>query len=119
VIWGFVFSSLAIFRFLESGPRVGFFVLAAIAIALPLLAVINHRAVGAVYRVAAIVTAPIGFLVSRVVLAIVFYVVVTPIGLSRRVLGNDDMGRGSSSSDESLWTQRGSRESLDDAFKQY
>jgi NADH:ubiquinone oxidoreductase subunit 6 (subunit J) len=39
------------------------------------------------------VTFPIGFVISHVILAAVFYLVVTPIGLLMRLLGNDPMHR--------------------------
>jgi len=39
------------------------------------------------------VTFPIGFVVSHVILAAVFYLVVTPIGLLIRLFGNDPMRR--------------------------
>jgi ABC-type uncharacterized transport system permease subunit len=39
------------------------------------------------------VTFPIGFVVSHVILAAVFYLVVTPIGLLMRLVGNDPMRR--------------------------
>ena len=49
----------------------------------------------------------IGTVVSRVLLSIVFFVVVTPIGVLRRLLGHDSMRlRGFKSSTESVMVRR-------------
>ncbi len=49
---------------------------------------------------------PIGFVVSHVVLALVFYLVLTPIGLAMRLFGYDPMTRGRSRSGSSRWVPR-------------
>jgi multisubunit Na+/H+ antiporter MnhG subunit len=51
---------------------------------------------------------PIGFVVSHVVLALVYYLVMTPIGLAMRVVGYDPMNRRRDVSDESTWVERDS-----------
>ena len=52
---------------------------------------------------------PIGFVVSHVVLALVYYVVVTPIGLIMRLFGYDPMTRRTNPSQESYWVERDSK----------
>jgi hypothetical protein len=49
---------------------------------------------------------PIGFVVSHVVLALVYYVVLTPIGLVARVLGYDAMQRRGGADRDSYWVER-------------
>jgi fatty acid desaturase len=49
---------------------------------------------------------PIGWVVSHVVLAIVFYLVLTPIGLIMRVLGNDPMHRRFDPDAPTYWIDR-------------
>ena len=49
---------------------------------------------------------PIGFVVSHVVLALVFYLVLTPIGLAMRLFGYDPMTRNRSRSGTSRWVPR-------------
>ena len=51
---------------------------------------------------------PIGFVVSHVVLALVYYLVMTPIGLAMRVVGYDPMNRRRDVSGESTWVERDS-----------
>ena len=49
---------------------------------------------------------PIGFVVSHVVLAVVYYLVLTPIGLLTRFLGYDSMKKGFDPDAESYWVER-------------
>jgi len=54
-----------------------------------LLSVIVPRAAYPAYIVLTVITFPIGWVVSRAMFAIVFYVVMTPIALVQRVLRRD------------------------------
>ena len=49
---------------------------------------------------------PIGFVVSHVVLAIVYYLVLTPIGLLTRIFGYDSMKREFDPEAKSYWIER-------------
>jgi hypothetical protein len=49
---------------------------------------------------------PIGFVVSHVVLAAVYYLVLTPIGLVMRLVGYDPMKRRFAPDDPSYWVAR-------------
>ncbi len=49
---------------------------------------------------------PIGFVVSHVVLAIVYYLVLTPIGLMTRLFGYDSMKKRFDRDAASYWTER-------------
>ena len=49
---------------------------------------------------------PIGFVVSHVVLAVVYYLVLTPIGLLMRVFGYDPMERRFDRNSDSYWIER-------------
>ena len=49
---------------------------------------------------------PIGFVVSHVVLALVYYVVLTPIGLLMRIFGYDPIKRRNDSEGPSYWVKR-------------
>ena len=51
---------------------------------------------------------PIGFVVSHVVLAVVYYLVLTPIGLLTRIFGYDSMKKRFDPEAESYWIERSS-----------
>ncbi|MFO0906146.1 MAG: SxtJ family membrane protein [Pirellulales bacterium] len=59
-----------------------------------------------VYLVWTAVTFPIGWVVSHVVLALVYWLVITPIGLALRACGKDPMQRGFDPSAASYWQER-------------
>ncbi len=52
---------------------------------------------------------PIGFVVSHVVLALVYYLVMTPIGLLMRLFGYDPMSRRGDRAGGSRWVERAGR----------
>jgi hypothetical protein len=64
------------------------------------------RAVLPLYVALTAVALPIGLVLSTVILAVVYFLLVTPIGLGMRVLGGDAMGRRRRRSEESFWTRR-------------
>ena len=49
---------------------------------------------------------PIGFVVSHVILGLVYYLVFTPIGLIMRLVGYDPMARGFDRDGDSYWIER-------------
>ena len=49
---------------------------------------------------------PVGFVVSHVVMVLVYYGVVTPIGLVMRLLGHDPMHRGFDRDAATYWVER-------------
>jgi hypothetical protein len=64
-------------------------------------------------------TMPVGWVISHLVLLVVYYLVVTPIGLIMRLVGYDPMQRTLDRSADSYWTEHESSEGADRYFKQY
>ena len=62
---------------------------------------------------------PIGFVVSHVVLALVYYLVLTPIGLAMRLIGYDPMSRRTVADAASRWVERGPRRDAESYFRQF
>ena len=48
-------------------------------------------------------TAPIGFVVSHVIMGVVYYVVLTPLGVARRTFGRDPLSRKIERDAETYW----------------
>jgi hypothetical protein len=67
---------------------VGFFALAA---TIGLVGLVMPRAIRPVFVASVVVTFPIGWVVSRLALAFLFYAVLTPIGLWFRLIGRDTL----------------------------
>ena len=62
---------------------------------------------------------PIGFVVSHVVLALVYFLVVTPIGLLMRVVGYDPMTRRATGDGASRWVPRNGERKAESYFRQF
>lgn len=62
---------------------------------------------------------PIGWVVGHVLLAAVFFGVVTPIGLARRAAGRDPMQRRFDRSAASYWIRRPESPGIERYFRQY
>ncbi len=48
---------------------------------------------------------PIGLVMSHIILGVVFYLVITPIGVVMRLFGHDPMGRGFDPGASTYWTE--------------
>lgn len=73
-----------------------------VALALLTTAILVPRLISPLVSVLLILTAPIGWLISRLVLIIFFYLVVTPVALIRRFLKHDAL-RLKSEKRDSYW----------------
>lgn len=71
------------------------------------------------YVVLTAVGLPIGWVVSHVVLAVVYYLVITPIGLAMRLVGRDPMHRRFERERSSYWIRRPGEVPLERYFRQY
>lgn len=65
------------------------------------------------------ITYPIGFVISHLLMGIIFYLVLTPIGLVMRLGGHDPMGRRSRSSTGSHWVERSTNRKRSAYFRQF
>jgi hypothetical protein len=71
------------------------------------------------YQFMMAVTLPIGLVVSSVLMGLIYFVVLTPIGLLLRVFGRDPMSRKLEADAESYWLERAPLASVRQYFKQY
>ena len=62
---------------------------------------------------------PIGFVVSHLIMVIVYYLVLTPIGLAMRLFGHDPMNRHFDGSTDTYWCSREQDDSLNAYFRQF
>ena len=62
---------------------------------------------------------PIGFVVSHVVLALVYFLILTPIGLVMRLVGHDPMTRDFDADAPTYWLERPPHPDAKQYFRQY
>jgi hypothetical protein len=72
-----------------------------------------------IYLAITIAAYPIGFVLSYVIMATLFYVIIAPIGLLLRVLGQDPMHRRLEPEAESYWQDAAQASSRSAYFKQF
>lgn len=65
-----------------------------------------------------LLTFPIGWVVSHTVLVVVYFLVLTPIGLMRRAAGQDPLSRKWDARADSYWEKRPAPPTLDRYFRQ-
>jgi hypothetical protein len=87
---------------LRDRPVVGL-VLGAVALAIGLPGLVWPSLVRPVYVGAMVVTFPIGWVVSKVLLAGMYYAIITPVGLAFRLIGRDALGRKPHPAAETYW----------------
>jgi hypothetical protein len=89
------------------------------AAAVGLLGLVVPRAVRCVYLGWMYAFYPIGWLLSHLLLAAVYYLCLTPIGLAMRLVGYDPLQRTFDPEAESYWTPRRPTEDRSRYFKQF
>ena len=107
-IWlGFValFGVIAFFKF--NSPMVARW-LWIVAVVVPIVGWLVPAFMRLVFLGMSYLAWPIGFVVSHVVLAVVYYLVLTPIGLLTRVFGYDSMKKKFDREAASYWIERSS-----------
>lgn len=71
------------------------------------------------YVVLTLVAFPIGFVLSHLLMGVIYYLVITPIGLCFRLIGRDPLGKRLDPSRPSYWHERGTPRPADSYFKLY
>jgi hypothetical protein len=90
----------------------------ALACAVPLAGAANPASIRLVYVGLSHATYPVGLVVSHVVLAIVYFLVVTPIGLAMRLFRNDPLARKFEPGRKSYWILTPTERPPESYFKQ-
>lgn len=113
-----IFGGLAAWRVAAGERDTWFWALVTAAVVIGGVGLIAPRAIRWIFTGWMIVAFPIGWLVSRVVLAVLYFVLFTPIALFFRVIGRDALHRRRSSG-ASYWTAKTSSADVRSYFRQY
>ena len=90
-----------------------------LALGVPLVGMVWREGLRLLYVGLTYATFPVGFVVSSVVLALIYYAVLTPIGLILRVCGHDPMQRRAGARAGSYWHKRPGPRSPASYFRQH
>ena len=84
-----------------------------------LLGLLAPKALKPIYVGLMIVTFPIGWLMTRVILLVLYFAVLTPVGLLMRLFGRDTMKRAFDRGAQTYWVQHDSKPEKERYFRQY
>lgn len=89
------------------------------AVVFGILGLVRPTAVRWLYLGLTYGTYPIGWLVSHLVLALLFYLVMTPVGLLLRLIGRDPLVKRAQPGATTYWRRREPPASMERYFRQY
>lgn len=84
-----------------------------------ILSLISTKLVKPVYIGLQLVTFPIGLAVSLIIMAVFYYLVLTPVGLVSRLLGRDSLNRKFDKQAKTYWVRYKPPDSVGRYFKQF
>jgi hypothetical protein len=90
-----------------------------LAFVMPMAGFIRLEILRIAFLIAAYITLPIGLVVSSVVLMVLYYLILTPIGVVLRMTGYDPMRRNFSSDAGTYWVHRDPVSDSERYFKQF
>jgi len=118
-LWLAFFGATAAWQGIMRG-RVGLaLALAALALTIGLAGLIRPQLVRPVFVAWMVLAFPIGWTISQVVLALIFYGLMTPIGLVFRLVGRDPLHRAWDPGMETYWSPKVTPADPRQYFKQY
>jgi hypothetical protein len=118
-LWLLLFLALAYQKYFVAENHTAGIILACVAALIGIPGIIRPSLVRWVFVGAIVLTFPIGWLVSQVMLVILFYVVVTPIALILRLNGRDLLARKLSPNRSSFWTKKNMPQDVRSYFRQF
>jgi len=118
ITWLVFFGAVGGIVLSRGGPPAVTDAIWAAALLVPAIGWMAPRFMRVVYVGMAYLAFPIGFVLSHLLLAAVYYLVLTPIGLLMRVVGYDPLNRRFDAGAESYWSPRDSQENVSRYFRQ-
>ena len=98
------FGGLAAYHWHKGGWTLGVELLAAVAVTGGVLGAVAPQLLKYVFVGWIVAVFPIGWTISHLLLGFIYFVILTPIGLVLRALGNDPMNRRLDRNAKSYWT---------------
>ena len=99
--------------------RIGATICWSLAVVLPILGLLSTRLLRPVYVVMLALALPIGLVVSHIVLGILYYGVLTPLGLFFRLTGRDALRRRIEPDARSYWIESGKPRPPQSYYRQF
>lgn len=114
-----VFGGLAVWNAAVRDRPIVAAVLGVLAVGIGVPGLVAPRVIKPVFVGWMVLAFPIGWVVSHVILAVMFYGLFTPIGLVMRLAGRDPLSLRANSDAETYWTPRAAPGDVRRYFRQY
>lgn len=118
-IWTCFFGALALNQWLRHDAAGAGLALAALALTVGPLGLWRPQVVRPVYVGLMVLTFPVGWVVSRIILAVLFYGVFTPVGLLFRLMGRDALGLRRRPGKATYWVDKPAPADVGSYFRQF
>jgi ABC-type uncharacterized transport system permease subunit len=99
-------------------PRVAI-AIAAVALAISIVGLVSPAFMRRVWIGMMVGLSPIGWVMSHLILGVIYYLVVTPVGLALRAAGRDPLNRRFDRDAKSYWIDRREQPEVERYFRQY
>ncbi len=119
VIWLLFFGAAALWAARHTASWFAPAACGIVAVFVPVVGSMMPEFLRRVYVGLAYAALPIGLVVSFVILAVIYYGVLTPIGLLMRLLGHDPLSRRFDPDSPSYWSDREQHDQLEQYFRQF
>jgi hypothetical protein len=119
VFWGVFFAGLACLQHFKYGHETAALVCIGLAVPVCLLGLIRPQLIRPVFVGATVVAFPIGWTVSRILLALTFYLLFTPLALFFKLIRRDALLLRSSKGRDSYWAEKPMPEDPGSYFRQF
>lgn len=106
ILWIVFVAGISLWQWYRHGLGAWFAWTAGGGLLIGLLGLIFPQVIRPLFVILSVITFPIGWMVSRIILAIIFYGVVTPIGLAMRLSGRDVLERSFRANQTSYWSNK-------------
>jgi hypothetical protein len=118
-LWLVFFAGLACWEVLKRGHAGAGLVLGLLAVTVGTLGLVRPRAVRPIFVAWMVVAFPIGWTISRVLLALMYYGVFTPMALIFRLIGRDPLARRFEPETATYWTPKPAPHELRSYLRQF
>jgi hypothetical protein len=118
-LWLVCLAALAAWQGFVEGNRTAALVLGALALTVGPLGLLRPQAVRPLFVGWTVLAFPIGWLVTKVVLVLLFYGLFTPVGLVFKLIGRDALARRIEPDRESYWAPKAAPAGVRSYFRQF
>jgi hypothetical protein len=117
--WLILFLAVGAHRYVARGQHAIGIAVGVMAVVIGGVGLIRPAALRWLFVGATVLTFPIGWVVSQIMLAIMFYGIITPLALWFRIRGRDLLARQPAPGRPSFWTPKHTPEDMRAYFRQY